>query len=102
MCRVSIMPATGRSMENPLMRFGLVAATAALFAAAPAIAHPKLISATPAANAVVASPAKLQLTFSEGLVAKFSGVDLVMTDMPGRSRFSRATENGTRMRTGTR
>jgi len=88
MCRVSIMPATGRSMENPLMRFGLVAATAALFAAAPAIAHPKLISATPAPNAVVASPAKLQLTFSEGLVAKFSGVDLVMTDMPGMKMSS--------------
>ncbi len=27
---------------------------------------------------------------------------VVITDMPGRSRFSRATENGTRMRTGTR
>ena len=27
---------------------------------------------------------------------------VVITDMPGRRRFSRATENGTRMRTGTR
>ena len=65
------------------MRFGLIAATAALLAAAPALAHPKLLSTTPASNSVVASPAKLQLTFSEALVAKFSGVELVMTDMPG-------------------
>lgn len=33
----------------------------------------------------------------EGLV-----LTVVTTDMPGRNRFSRATENGTRMRTGTR
>lgn len=65
------------------MRFGLVAATAALFAAAPAVAHPKLLSTTPAPNSVVTSPARLQLTFSETLVANFSGVELVMTDMPG-------------------
>lgn len=65
------------------MRFGLIAATAALLAAAPALAHPKLLSTTPASNSVVASPARLQLTFSEALVANFSGVELVMTDMPG-------------------
>jgi methionine-rich copper-binding protein CopC len=65
------------------MRFGLVAAAAAIFVAAPALAHPKLVSATPAPNAIVGSPARLQLTFSETLVANFSGVDLVMTDMPG-------------------
>jgi methionine-rich copper-binding protein CopC len=70
------------------MRFGLVAATAALFAAAPALAHPKLVSATPAPNAVVAAPARLQLTFSEALVANFSGVELVMTDMPGMKMSS--------------
>ena len=66
-----------------MMRFGLIAAAAAFVAAAPALAHPRLVSATPAPNAVVTSPAKLQLTFSETLVASFSGVDLVMTDMPG-------------------
>jgi copper resistance protein C len=70
------------------MRFGLVAATAALFAAAPAVAHPKLLSSTPAPNSVVASPARLQLTFSETLVANFSGVELVMTDMPGMKMSS--------------
>lgn len=62
----------------------LVAAlAAAALAGAPAFAHPKLLSANPAANAVVAAPARLQLSFSEGLVAQFSGADLSMTDMPG-------------------
>lgn len=70
------------------MRFGLIAAAAALLAAAPALAHPKLVSATPAPNSVAASPAKLQLTFSEALVANFSGVELVMTDMPGMKMSS--------------
>ncbi|MES2095928.1 MAG: copper homeostasis periplasmic binding protein CopC [Pseudomonadota bacterium] len=70
------------------MRFGLTAAAAALFVAAPAVAHPKLVSATPAPNSVVASPARMQLTFSETLVANFSGVELVMTDMPGMKMSS--------------
>jgi len=58
-----------------------VAATALLGSAA--YAHPKLASSTPAANATVASPARITLRFSEKLVDKFSGADLVMTDMPG-------------------
>ncbi|CAM3216470.1 CopC domain-containing protein [Sphingomonas antarctica] len=62
----------------------LVAAlAAAALASAPTFAHPKLLSANPAANAVVAAPTRLQLSFSEGLVAQFSGADLSMTDMPG-------------------
>ena len=44
---------------------------------------PKLASSTPAANATVASPARIMLRFSEKLVNKFSGAELVMTDMPG-------------------
>ena len=61
----------------------MLAASAALLAAGPAFAHPKLISATPAANTVVTAPTKVQLTFSEKLVAQFSGAELAMTDMPG-------------------
>ncbi len=60
--------------------------TAALtLAALPAVAmaHPKLLSSTPAANATVAKPTKLTLSFSEKLLAPLSGVDLVMTGMPG-------------------
>lgn len=40
-------------------------------------AHPKLTMTNPAADAVVAEPPKeLRLTFNEGLIAKFSGVEL--------------------------
>jgi methionine-rich copper-binding protein CopC len=72
-------------MESLIMRsiplaFALAAA---IFASAAASAHPKLLSANPAPNAVVAAPARLQLSFSEGLVAQFSGAELSMTDMPG-------------------
>ncbi len=65
------------------MRIGIFAATAALVMASPAVAHSRLVSATPAPDSVVAAPDKLQLVFSEALVANFSGVDLAMTDMPG-------------------
>jgi len=61
----------------------VVALAASTLASTPAFAHPKLLSANPAPNAVVSAPARLQLSFSEGLVAQFSGADLSMTDMPG-------------------
>ncbi|HJT41716.1 MAG TPA: copper homeostasis periplasmic binding protein CopC [Sphingobium sp.] len=66
------------------MRRILLTATFAL-AALPsvALAHPKLLSSSPAANATVAKPTKLSLTFSEKLLAPLSGVDLTMTGMPG-------------------
>ena len=66
------------------MRHILLTATL-LLAVAPsaAMAHPKLLSSAPAANATVAKPTKLTLTFSEKLLAPLSGVDLVMTGMPG-------------------
>ncbi len=56
---------------------------AALVAGTAAQAHPRLVSSMPAANATVAKPAKIELHFNEALVAQFSGVDVVMTDMPG-------------------
>ncbi len=54
-----------------------------LVAAGAANAHPKLVSATPAANATVAKPARLMLRFSEKLMPKFVGADLMMTGMNG-------------------
>lgn len=48
-----------------------------------AAAHPKLVSTTPAAQASVAKPSQIKLTFSETLVGPLSGVELVMTGMPG-------------------
>ncbi|MBS0546158.1 MAG: copper homeostasis periplasmic binding protein CopC [Proteobacteria bacterium] len=48
-----------------------------------AYAHPELEKTTPAANATVPSPAKIELRFSERLAGEFSGADLLMLDMPG-------------------
>lgn len=53
-----------------------------------ALAHPKLLSATPAANATVAKPSKLALTFSEKLLAPMSSIELVMTGMPGMANHA--------------
>ena len=54
-----------------------------LSVSAPAYAHPKLVSSTPAANASVPAPSRITLTFSEGLMPKLSGAEIVMTGMPG-------------------
>lgn len=77
-------------MEYHRMRFPFlaIAMAATTMTVVPAMAHPKLLSANPAANAVVAAPARLQLAFSEGLVAQFSGAELLMTDMPGMKMSS--------------
>jgi len=66
-----------------MRRFLLALAVPAMLVAAPALAHPKLVAATPAANAVVPATNRVQLTFSEPLVAAFSGATIEMTDMPG-------------------
>lgn len=58
----------------------LAAAAALLAAATGAQAHAHLVKATPAANAVVATPKNLCLTFSEKLEPKFSGLDLMKAD----------------------
>ncbi len=47
------------------------------------LAHPRLVSSTPAAEATVSKPGKITLNFSEGLVAPLTGVELTMTAMPG-------------------
>lgn len=63
--------------------FRIAAAIALLSAAAPALAHPKLLAANPAAGAKASNVTQASLTFSEGLMAPLSGMDLVMTGMPG-------------------
>jgi methionine-rich copper-binding protein CopC len=56
---------------------------AALLFAAPALAHPRITSATPAADATVAAPAAIELHMTETLMPKLSGATLTMTGMPG-------------------
>lgn len=56
---------------------GGLAMLATSFLAGPAFAHPKLDSANPAADvSVIASPKEIKLNFSEGIIAKFSGLEL--------------------------
>jgi hypothetical protein len=47
------------------------------------LAHPKLVTATPAANATVTRPTAVKLTFSERVMPKLSSATLIMTGMPG-------------------
>jgi methionine-rich copper-binding protein CopC len=53
-----------------------VLAFAALAVAGTAQAHAQLVAASPAANAAVSAPGKVELTFSEKLEPKFSSAKL--------------------------
>ena len=67
-----------------MIKFRLLLAApvlAALALAGTAQAHAKLVSSLPAANATVAKPSKIVLTFNEKLVAKFASTTLTMTGM---------------------
>lgn len=69
-----------------MIKFRLLLAApvlAALAFSSTAFAHAKLVKSTPAANATVAKPSKIVLTFNEKLVAKFATTTLTMTGMPG-------------------
>jgi methionine-rich copper-binding protein CopC len=62
--------------------------TLTIIAASAALAHPKLLSSTPAENAEVTPPERIELHFSENLVPQFSAASLVMTGMPGMTGHS--------------
>ena len=79
-------------MRLSISAFVVVVST---FFAASAEAHPELVQTTPAAQAEVASPPKVELKFSERLVGEFSGADLYMVDMPGMKMSQPAKESTT-------
>lgn len=58
-------------------------AVAAAILAAPAFAEPTLVSATPAADATVAAPDRIDLRFSERIMPRMSVVTVAMTGMEG-------------------
>jgi methionine-rich copper-binding protein CopC len=68
------------------MRFpsfvALAAATSLAFSPGLAIAHTSLVASTPAANATVARPAQITMTFNERLLGPTVRVTLAMTGMP--------------------
>ncbi|MCF4978463.1 copper homeostasis periplasmic binding protein CopC [Pseudomonas gessardii] len=63
--------------------FKAVALCAGLLMSVPVLAHPTLLSSSPADGAKGAAPATIELHFSENLITQFSGAKLIMTAMPG-------------------
>src|SRR5258708_12492873 len=64
-------------MSRNKMAIGRVAVLAISMLASSANAHPKLNSASPAADvSSKVSPKEIKLNFSEGVIAKFSGLEL--------------------------
>ncbi|QGN53446.1 copper homeostasis periplasmic binding protein CopC [Novosphingobium sp. Gsoil 351] len=63
----------------------LVLAIAAMGLAFPqlAAAHTRLVSSSPAANATVPAPTKIELRFSEAVIAATTRAEIAMTGMPG-------------------
>jgi copper resistance protein C len=61
----------------------LIAAATLAMSPVALYAHAKMVSSTPAANATVAKPAKIIMTFNEKLMGPTIKVALVMTAMPG-------------------
>jgi len=68
------------AQEKSMKWIHLAVATTAAIGASAVSAHPKLLSATPAANATVAHPADIELHFSEKLVPRLTGGDLTRAD----------------------
>jgi methionine-rich copper-binding protein CopC len=59
----------------------LALAGIALAPAAPAFAHAHVVASTPAANAAIAAPKKVSVTFNEKLVPAFSKLAVSMVGM---------------------
>lgn len=62
---------------------GLLAASAGLALAMPATAHTHVASSTPAAASTVSNVRTVSITFSEAFMPALSGLEIVMTGMPG-------------------
>ena len=63
-----------RKTTSAAVAFGAVA----ILAAGQASAHATLVTSNPAANATVAAPKAISLTFNEALTPAFSGFDMSM------------------------
>lgn len=62
---------------------GLLAASAGLALTMPAAAHTHVASSTPAAASTVSNVRTVSITFSEAFMPALSGLEIVMTGMPG-------------------
>lgn len=68
-------------MEIAMFRTLIVMSALAL--SSPVLAHTKLVSSTPAANASVGKTSKITLVFNEKVMSQFAGATVTMTGMPG-------------------
>lgn len=80
------------SLSRALSAAAIVAAVS--LAAAPAIAHARLVRSTPAAEATVASPRAVTLTFSERMVPAFSSFEVVNASGAKAAVRTRVSEDG--------
>lgn len=68
---------------NPLKSFAAAIFALSLAVSLPALAHPALVSASPAASASASNVRTVTLTFNEAFLPQLSGLEIVMTGMPG-------------------
>ncbi len=73
-------------MRLPNIAFALAAA--GLMMPQIALAHTRLLSSTPAANAAVDAPTVIQLRFNEALIAATAKAEIAMTGMPGMANHA--------------
>jgi len=62
---------------------GFAAASVGLAISVPLAAHTHVASSTPAASATVSNVRTVSITFSEAFMPALSGLEIVMTGMPG-------------------
>lgn len=66
-------------------RLPTLLAAAALSLSAPALAHVNIASASPAEGSTASAPKAVVLNFSDSLIPARTGVELIMTAMPGHA-----------------
>jgi methionine-rich copper-binding protein CopC len=74
-----------KSQDHAMQTYKMISAAAvlgavAILGAGQASAHAALVKSNPAANATVAAPKAISLTFNEALTPAFSGFDMSMSD----------------------
>ncbi|WP_438273798.1 copper homeostasis periplasmic binding protein CopC [Nitrobacter sp.] len=60
----------------------IIALIAAIFSGGAAVAHPQLQTSDPAAGAATVPPKEIRITFNEGVIPQFSGIEI--KDKAGR------------------
>lgn len=76
------------------LTFALAFVMATILPLQQAVAHPKLLSSTPAADVKAGKVDRITLRFSEKLVAPLSGMEIVMTAMPGMANHGEMPVKG--------